>query len=169
MGRADRFHKRATVITVSGSRGGCGKTRVVQMLLRLCPGAVAVKARTDAAPVSRLDESPESAPAGKDTARYLEAGAGRALLLTGPAEEMIPLAQALIEEAAPGVIVFETNALAEAVEPDLAVFVEADGEQKDNAESCRRAADLLVRLPGRSPDAQVRRPRRTRPGETCPP
>ena len=137
---------RTRIITVSGAHAGVGKTRLVERLLRALPGATAVKVvPTDAGEmVVREETSPDESPS-KDTGRYLAAGARRALLLEGPLEELERTARRLCEERGAAVVVFESNSLARALEPDLAFFVEGNGPLKAGAEACRRAADVIVK------------------------
>ena len=119
------------IVTVSGACAGVGKTRLVESLLALCPGAVAVKvqarAEGDVRVVEEMDvtESPQ-----KDTGRYLAAGAGAAFLLSGAPQDLPPAARRLIEAAGARVLIFETNSLALELRPDVAFFVDGPGPIK---------------------------------------
>lgn len=115
------------VIVVGGSRRKCGKTAVVESLIRENEeaGWTAIKIT-----------SHSHAPTGSgDTARYLAAGARRAELIVAP-----DLAQCLprIREwiaASPHTIIESTRIL-DHLQPDLAILViDTRGEIK---ESCRR-------------------------------
>jgi len=137
----------ARIVTVSGSGSGCGKTLLVEQLLHAMADATAVKVQAHPdAPPSALEEKEPKANRQKDTGRYLAAGARRAYLLRGSAEELLETARKLAEDAGTGVVIFETNALATDLSPDLAFFVEG-GPDKPGADRCRRAADVVVSPP----------------------
>jgi len=133
------------VITVSGAGGGVGKTLLIERLLAALPDAAAVKVQPRPRGIPELveEEDPRLHP-GKDTGRYLAAGARRAYLLSGPPGELLPLALRIVEQAGTGTVIFETNSLAAALEPDLAFFVEGEGVAKPGSERCRQMADVLV-------------------------
>ncbi|MFO7957514.1 MAG: hypothetical protein R6X33_10510 [Candidatus Brocadiia bacterium] len=134
------------VVTVSGSGGGCGKTLMVERLLRAMPDAAAVKVQaTETGAPELMEETDPEANRRKDTGRYLAAGARRAYLLRGRADALLGMAQKLVNDAGTRVVIFETNALATKLAPDLSFFVEGE-QDKPGADRCRRAADVIVKL-----------------------
>jgi hypothetical protein len=136
--------ERPTVVTVSGAYSGVGKTRLIELLLPLMRPAAAVKVRCEnRVPAVKREEAPGE-NAGKDTARYLAAGAERALLLVGRTSEVLALAGELLEEVESEMVIFETDSLAQALAPDLAFFVSGPGQWKPDAEERRQSADIVV-------------------------
>ncbi len=133
------------VILVCGSRSGCGKTRLMESLLKCSENATAVKARVrEGAALEVTEESTEPSNAQKDTARYLAAGARRAYLVDGPLDAVTEAIRALISAADCPTVLVESNALAASLEHDLCFFVEASGDQKPSAERSRLQADFCV-------------------------
>jgi len=106
---------------------------------------VKVRIEADAAPEWREERTADESP-GKDTARYLAAGAARAGLLTGPFDDALALARQLIAEASTDVVVFETDSLAQALGADLSLFVSAPGPWKPGADERRAAADVVIEI-----------------------
>lgn len=133
------------VVTVSGAYAGVGKTRFIERLLPLLRSATVVKVRIDQRQrAARQEQTTRGHDAHKDTGRFMAAGADRAYLLTGPAEATLAMAQELLRTTDGEVVVFETNSLARALAPDLAVFVAGDQEWKPGAQQCKRIADIVV-------------------------
>jgi hypothetical protein len=54
------------------------------------------------------------------------------------------MAQELLQTAESEVVVYETDSLAPALAPDLAVFVAGQKQSKPGADRCRRIADIVV-------------------------
>ena len=81
---------------------------------------------------------------GKDTGRYLAAGARRASLLTGGRDEVTRAVRRTVAGGEFDVVVVESNSLADVLESDLSLFVRAEGEPKPGAETCERLADVIV-------------------------
>ncbi len=134
-----------TVITVSGAHRRIGKTLLVERLLAALPRADAVKVQArPSAPRRVFEETDAPENPEKDTQRYLCAGAAHAFLLSGPPEELLEDCRRLIRESERDVVIFETNSLAPLLEPDLAFFVEGEGEEKPGAAACRELADVIV-------------------------
>ncbi|MHC5034719.1 MAG: hypothetical protein ACYTFZ_06755 [Planctomycetota bacterium] len=135
---------RPAVVTVSGAYSGVGKTRLIEQLLPLVRPAAAVKVHCeDRVPAVKREEAPGE-NAGKDTARYLAAGAERAFLLVGRRSDVLALGRELLEEVGSETVIFETDSLARALAPDIAFFVAGPGQWKPDAEERRRAADIVV-------------------------
>ena len=133
------------VISVSGSHGGAGKTCLVERLLPCLPNCAAVKARTGkGAELSVLVEDDPAQAAGKDTGRYLAAGARRAYLIGGPGDEVRAAVREIIEGGEFDAVIVESNAMARELESDLAFFVRGAGEPKPGADVCEERADICV-------------------------
>jgi hypothetical protein len=144
-GTPPRPAARPKVVTVSGPYAGVGKTRLVERLLAALPGAVAVKVRpSEAAILTCEQERAPADPRATDTQRYLAAGAAEAYLLQGPVGPMLARARELIRRTDTACIVFETNALAEDLAPDLALYVDGPGDPKPGASACRDRAHVVV-------------------------
>jgi Ni2+-binding GTPase involved in maturation of urease and hydrogenase len=132
-------------ITVAGSAAGCGKTTLAERLIPCLSYCAAVKAhvKEDEPFAVQAEESPSQSPA-KDTARFLAAGARRAYLIHGPAARAAEAVIEIVREGEFATLIVESNALACALEADLAFFVEGGGEDKPGADACRREADVIV-------------------------
>ena len=110
------------VIVVGGGGRGAGKTALVCGLMRALPEIqwTAVKITThghgEAAPIWE-----ETTPGDTtDTARYLAAGARRALLVTASESELGSVVQQLLEgHPAPAGVIFESNSVLHHVVPDV--------------------------------------------------
>ena len=155
------------VITVSASRAGAGKTSLIEKLIPILGDCAAVKAHVSETDESKIieEENPDESP-GKDTSRYLAAGARRAFLVHGPLRSAIDAVTRIIDSGEFAVVAVESNAVARALDADLAFFVEAPGEEKPGAALCRSRADIIVlsgaviqmkgaAMPDESPDAVI--------------
>jgi hypothetical protein len=108
-------------IVVAGSGRSVGKTSLVCGLIKATPEIrwTAVKITSHRHGTSEPVWEESTAGQGTDTARYLVAGARRALLVTAPRENALPLSEI---EAALGVtesVIFESNRMVEAWTHDL--------------------------------------------------
>ena len=136
---------RTFVITVSGSRGGAGKTRLIEKLLPRLADCAAVKVHAGAAgELSVVEEEDAGESAGKDTGRFLAAGARRAFFIHGPFEDSLSAVREIIESGRFRTVAVESNAMARALDADLSFFVSAEGATKPGADECRRRADVVV-------------------------
>lgn len=136
---------KTVVITVSGSFGGVGKTRLVERLLPALKNAAAIKVQSrDGKEVSVLVEADSGASPGKDTARFLAAGARRAYLVSGAGEGVREAVEEIIGSGDFDVVVVESNRLARELASDVAFFVTGEGEAKAGADVCRKRADVVV-------------------------
>lgn len=149
------------VICVGGSSSHCGKTAVVSLLLKAFPGWAAVKVtpcrsdeicpRGDECGACKppdgpyeIVECPESP--GKDTARYLEAGASRVLWVRSLPEflpEALESALARLSDA-PGVIIESTTAIHLLDGLNILVIREGVDEIKESAQRCMDKVDLIM-------------------------
>ena len=139
------------IIVVGGSGRGVGKTALVCGLIAALPEfawtAVKITSHRHFGPEPVWEET--SAGQQSDTARYLAAGAKRALLLTAPGDDLTGPLSALRAACPPGAnLIFESNRILELLKPDLCLMVEGqpdpNGPKPSFAQGLRHA-DALVR------------------------
>jgi molybdopterin-guanine dinucleotide biosynthesis protein len=139
---------RTLVITVSGSRAGVGKTRLIEMLIPFLKDCAAIKAVThEATKLSVIVEDDSNTSEGKDTGRFLSAGARRAYLITGAPAEVRGAVDEVIAEGGFDAVVVESNEMTKALGSDLSLFVKGEGDVKPNADACEELADAIVSVP----------------------
>jgi hypothetical protein len=149
------------VIVVGGSGRGVGKTSLVCGLISALPeiAFAAVKITThehgqqdpvweDVACEKLASREPIGPGTGKDTARYLAAGARRALLVAASDDSFAARLGEVWAKLGPGAnVIFESNRVAEFLQPDLCLGVETGGEEipvKASFLPFLRRADALV-------------------------
>jgi len=110
------------LIVVGGGGRGAGKTALVCGLIRAMPEIhwTAVKVTTHehgkATPIWEETTPGETT----DTARYLAAGARRALLVTAGGDGLGPIVEKILEECCPPAgLIFESNSVLRHVRPDV--------------------------------------------------
>lgn len=151
------------IITVSGSHSGVGKTKMVEILLRLLKGWSALKVtvshsegqcpvRKDCRACSELDSNFSIISnkkiietKGKDTARFKEAGAQKALWLKCRSEALGDGLKAVIPlfKKAKGLVI-ESNSALKYLKPDLALFIKnKDSVLKPSAREILNKMDLV--------------------------
>ena len=138
------------VIVVGGSGKGVGKTSLVCGLIAALPefSWIGVKITGhDYGKTATIWEETEAGQ-GTDTARYLDAGAQRALLV-GSSDGSISLDE-LWEAVGPGAdLIFESNIIAGLLEADICLgVVGAEVEVKPSFEPFMRRMDAAVILAG---------------------
>lgn len=133
------------VITVSGSRAGAGKTRLIERLLPCMGRCAAVKARVQEHEGLSVvvEDNPRRSPQ-KDTGRYLAAGAVRAFLITGGRAEVLREVEKIVAGGEFEVVVVESNTVAREIESDLSFFIKSEGKAKPGADICEKLADVIV-------------------------
>ena len=141
------------VIVVGGGGRGAGKTALVCGLIRALPEIdwTAVKITTHehgkAAPIWE-----ETTPGDTtDTARYLAAGARRALLVTSGESALGSVVQQLLEEhPAPAGVILESNSILRHVRPDICLCAATSPwtEPKPSLDLLLQHADATVELAG---------------------
>lgn len=137
------------LIVVGGSGKGVGKTALVCGLITAMPDLTwtAVKITSDAHGERKPIWEETTAGQGTDTARYLAAGASRALLVTAQ-DEMLPqvihMLWSRIERDS--ALIFESNRIVDCVQTDLCLAVDAgtDGERKPSFERLLQRADATI-------------------------
>ena len=135
---------RTRIITVSASCGGAGKTLLIEALLPCLPNCAAIKVRRGHGDLSLLSEDDPRRSPGKDTSRFLAAGARRAFLVAGPIDEALDAVRDIINSGDFDVVVIESNSLSREIESDLAFFVKGPGDPKPDARVCEQRADVVV-------------------------
>jgi len=125
-----------------------GKTRLIEMLIPCLKDCAAIKAVThEATDLSVVVEDDSNKSEGKDTGRFLSAGARRAYLISGPPAEVRGAVDEVIAAGGFDVVVVESNEMARALESDLSLFVKGEGDVKPNARACEELADAIVSVP----------------------
>ena len=141
------------IIVVGGAGRGAGKTALICGLIRALPDHswTAVKITTHAHGYSEPVFEETLAGQGTDTARYLAAGAKRALLVTAHEDELGAFVRKILEERGPQQhLLFESNSVLRYLRPDLcfAVATNLKGSSKPSFEIVDRCADATVALGG---------------------
>lgn len=131
-------------LVIGGSGRGVGKTSLACGLLRaLCDlnwTAIKITRHDHGAPGPVWEAT---AAHGGDTARYLEAGARRALLVTAPDSDL-PLTE--LDAACNGVefALIESNRILEFLLPDVCLAVVGDADAKPSFATLLERADAIV-------------------------
>ena len=144
---------RPFIIGIAGGGSGVGKTTVACRILEQFPSWGAIKYTKTPVYGSVTDDLKVLSEKGKDTKRFLDAGAGRVLWVRSPFHELsevLPMAFEMLSHLE-GVIV-EGNSAVEVLRPDIVIFIAGhEGKIKQGAESVLRTADIVVSdrgLPG---------------------
>ncbi|MDP2168760.1 MAG: hypothetical protein Q8J64_10570 [Thermodesulfovibrionales bacterium] len=142
-------------VGIGGSRSGAGKTTFACSLLRglSLTGQWGAIKYTKTLLYSSIIDAPEMLrQEGKDTARFLEAGAGSVLWVQSPHPALSETLEAAAERLYlfEGIII-EGNGAIEVLRPDIVIFIFKAGEGlKPGAENVLRMADIVLRT-GRIP------------------
>ncbi len=141
------------IIVVGGSGRGAGKTALICGLMRALPERswTAVKITMHAHGHSETVFEETAAGQGTDTARYLVAGARRALLVTADDAALGALVQQVLEnQAKPAHVIFESNSVLRCLRPDLCFGVVASptAESKPSFNLVEQCMDASVALGG---------------------
>ena len=123
------------IIVVGGGGRGAGKTALVCGLIRALPEFAWTAVKITSHGHGRTQPVWEETVAGQgtDTARYLSAGARRALMVTADDDALGPIAQQILRECAPaGCVIFESNRVLRYLRPDLCLAAASSlkGERK---------------------------------------
>jgi hypothetical protein len=138
------------IIVVGGSGKGVGKTSLVCGLIAALPEfqwtAVKVTSHSYGATAPIWEET--EAGLGTDTARYLEAGADRALLV-GSGSGLVPLDELWAAVGRGADLIFESNTIAGQVEADLCLgVVGSEADVKPSFEPFMMRMDAAVVVAG---------------------
>ena len=141
------------IIVVGGSSRKIGKTALVCGLIRALPefAWTAVKITSHGHGHAQPVWEETIAGQGTDTARYLAAGARRALLVIASDDALASIVQQILRESAPaGCLIFESNRILQHLRPDLCLAVASslEGERKSSFEIVEQRMDALVELAG---------------------
>jgi hypothetical protein len=141
------------IIVVGGGGRGAGKTALICGIVRALPErnwtAVKITTHAHGHPEGIFEET--VAGEGTDTARYLMAGAKRALLVTAGEDTIGKVLEGILEEhGRDGHVVFESNSVLNYLRPELcfAVSTNLKGEHKTSFAIVERCADATVALGG---------------------
>ncbi len=141
------------IIVVGGGGRGAGKTALVCGLIRALPEiswiAVKISGHAHGKPVPIWEET--AAGQETDTARYLAAGARRALLVTAEDAFLGSVVQQILEEhKAQAGLIFESNRVLDYLQPDLCLCCATSpwGGQKPSYGMLEERMDASVALAG---------------------
>ena len=148
------------VVVVGGSGKDVGKTALVCAVIAALREfewtAVKITGHDYSASLDQLNEATdassvireETCSAGEtDTARYLAAGARRALLVTRTGAD-VPLVEIRSALGPDRNVIYESNRIVEAVKPDVCLALMGGTERKSSFERLLRSADALVTMVG---------------------
>ena len=131
-------------IGIGGAESGAGKTAFGEYLLRRLTGWGAIKSTKTGLYTSVIEDEKALLQEGKDTARYLRAGAEKVLWVQGPGgeelKEALLLAMGKLAHL-PGIII-EGNSAIELLKPDIVIFISAK-HFKNNASRVLRMAHAV--------------------------
>lgn len=140
-------NKGPVLIGIGGAHSGAGKTKIGCRLLKaLGHGWGAIKCTPTLIYTSVVSDPHILSQPEKDTSRYIEAGAGRALWVQAPKSDMSePLEMALTRmDGMTGVIV-EGNSAIELVKPDIVIFIVGEpGRFKPDSKAILDMAHVVV-------------------------
>jgi Molybdopterin guanine dinucleotide synthesis protein B len=141
------------IVVVGGSGRGVGKTALVCGLIRALPEwewtAVKVTTHAHGHPDPIYEQT--AAGQGTDTARYLAAGAKRALLVSAEKAGLGEVLEPIVSDHSPARhLIFESNSVLYHLSPDLclAVAKTLKGEHKPSIEILEKRMDATVALAG---------------------
>ncbi len=159
-----KAHSTMAILVVGGSGRNVGKTTLVCGLIAALPELrwTAVKITSHAHGNGDVVWEETAAGEGSDTARYLAAGAWRALLVTATGQEF-PMAEVRVALGPDENVIFESNSILDHVEADVCLAVV--GEEEDDVKPSfagllRRADGVVVKAAGRA--EQIDAPRAER-------
>jgi len=134
------------IIGIGGSHSGAGKTAVASLILRSFKGWGAIKYTKTSLYASIVDDLTGISEEGKDTRRFLDAGAEKVLWVKSPYSELgdvLPMALEMLFHLQ-GIVV-EGNSAIEIVKPDIVIFVSGpEGKMKNRAEKILRMAGIII-------------------------
>lgn len=137
----------AIVIGIAGAHSGVGKTLIgCRILSALGPRWGAIKCTPTGLYASVTTDPVILAEPGKDTARYLQAGAAEVVWVQGPPDELAePLELAMSRLGGCEVIVLEGNSAIELVKPDIVIFILGySAMTKPSALKLLNSADVVI-------------------------
>ena len=137
---------RPVIIGIGGGHSGAGKTSVASLILGTFTGWGAIKYTKTSLYASIIDDAEVLSQEGKDTRKFLDAGAAKVLWVKSPFPELaeaLPVAIGMLSDH-DGIVV-EGNSAVEVATPDIVIFVcgRAD-KMKDSAKKILPMADIVI-------------------------
>jgi hypothetical protein len=143
---------RPVIIGIGGGHSGAGKTLVACKILERLKGWGAIKYTNTQLYSSITDDIKVLSEEGKDTKRFLDAGAEKVLWVQATfseSEETLQMAAEMLSNLQG--FMAEGNSAIEVLKPDIVIFVSGDTAKfKKSAERILQMADILV-FDGRPP------------------
>lgn len=133
-------------VGVGGCRSGAGKTSVATLILRSFQGWGAIKYTKTSLYASIVDDMATLSERGKDTKKFLDAGAEKVVWVKSPYPDLadvIPIAVGMLSHL--NGIVIEGNSAIEIANPDIVIFMcGMEGGMKESARKVLRMADIVI-------------------------
>lgn len=135
------------IIGVGGAYSGVGKTTVICEILRSFQDWGAIKYTKTSLFSSVTDDIGVLSQEGKDTKRFLDAGAGKVVWVQSPYSgltESLSMATGMLSHTE-GILI-EGNSAIEAVRPDIIIFISGSSPEKWKTSACgiSEKADIVI-------------------------
>jgi molybdopterin-guanine dinucleotide biosynthesis protein len=137
---------RPLVIGIGGGQSGAGKTTIACKILQSLKGWGAIKYTKTVLYASVTDDIRILSEEGKDTKRFLDAGAEKVLWVQSPFPEVREIISMAVEMLGhlKGIIV-EGNSAIRILHPDIVIFVSGpEGGMKEGSEEILSMADIVI-------------------------
>jgi len=134
-------------IGIGGAYSGSGKTRIASCLLEILRGWGAIKYTRTSLYSSITDDPSVLSEQGKDTRRFLDAGAERVIWVQSPPADLAAiLPMALDKLSSLKGILIEGNSAITVLQPDIIIFVCGEDSQrfKDSAYTILRNSHVVI-------------------------
>jgi uridine kinase len=137
---------RPVIIGIGGGHSGVGKTSVASLILRSFTGWGAIKYTKTSLYASIIDDLEVLSEEGKDTRKFIDAGAAKVLWVKSPYSELgevLPVAVGMLSHLE-GIVV-EGNSAVEIGKPDVVIFLcGPEGIIKNSAKDIIQRADIVM-------------------------
>lgn len=138
---------RPFIIGIGGAYSGVGKTTCASLILRKLRGWGAIKYTKTSLYSSITDDIKVLSEAGKDTKRFLDAGAEKVLWIRCPFSELneiLSIAVGMFVEQK-GIVV-EGNSAIDVLKPDIVIFISGseDNKFKKNSKKILQLANIVI-------------------------
>lgn len=137
---------RPLIIGVGGAHSGAGKTTAACAILQRFPGWGAIKYTKTSLYSCIIDDISVLSEAGKDTKKFLDAGAEKVLWIQSPFSDLhqvLSVAVAMFPHLQG--IVIEGNSAIQVIKPDIVLYAFGDeAKHKDGTEKILEMADLIL-------------------------
>jgi hypothetical protein len=148
---------RPLIIGIGGAHSGAGKTTVACAILKRFTGWGAVKYTRNSLYSCIIDDIAVLSEAGKDTKKFLDAGAEKVLWIKSPFSELpevLSMAAGMLTSLK-GILI-EGNSAIQVIKPDIVLYVSGDeARSKSGADKILGMAQIILfqkALPKRIPD-----------------